>query len=326
MAKRAHRDEERPPVLAPDDDARNAARRVLAFHLAVFTREESAARSGDVEAVHQLRVATRRMRSTLRLFAPVLPAASVASAGDGFAWLARAIGAVRDLDVLALAVVRRGRKLDDSTRSHLGALERVIADRRAAALSALVTQLESPRSRRLLVRVGTLANTRLAARRPVRLGDVARDLVVPLLRAIQRSGRDLDVHAPPRAFHRLRKRVKRLRYASETLAGLGDDAMQAARGRLVTLQDVLGEHQDAIVQRDWLRACAESDALPPATLLAMGELMHALGRRTKKLRRRAPRAWKKFDRRRVRRQLMAGLDVARTPDEVDAKPERSATA
>ncbi len=323
MGKRARDEAERPPVLSPEDDARNAARAVLAFHLAAFTREESAARSGDVEAVHQLRVATRRMRATLRLFEPVLPAAAVASAGDGFAWLGRAIGAVRDLDVLSLAVLRRGRKLDDATRAHLGPLERVIAERRAAALSALVTQLESPRSRRLLVRVGTLAGARLAGRRPVRLGDVARELAAPLLRAVQRGGRDLDGHAPPVALHRLRQRVKRLRYASETLAGLGDDAMHAARGRLVKLQDLLGEHQDAIVQTEWLRACAESAALPPATLLAMGELIHALGRRGRTLRRRAPRVWKKFDRRRVRRRLMAGLAAARTPEE---PAERSATA
>src|SRR5215831_17230962 len=92
----------RPPALSPDDDARVAARRVLGFHLATFQREEPAARGGDVEAVHQLRVASRRLRATLQLFAPVLPATLLGSANEGLGWLGRGIGGVRDLDVLSL--------------------------------------------------------------------------------------------------------------------------------------------------------------------------------------------------------------------------------
>src|SRR5262245_25290401 len=133
------------PALSPDDDARVAARRILAFHLASFEREAPVASAGDVEAVHQLRVATRRLRAALQLFAPVLPAALVASATESLAWLGRGVGSVRDLDVLALAVTARGRRLGDEARAALGPLEHAIVGRRAVAVAEVIDVLESPR-------------------------------------------------------------------------------------------------------------------------------------------------------------------------------------
>src|SRR5262249_57594551 len=105
------RAEPRRLALAPGDDTRLAAGRVLAFHLGSFERERPAARGGDVEAVHQLRVATRRLRATLNLFAPVLPAGAVGSAAEGPRTLRRAIGAARRRDLPAVARRTRSRRL-----------------------------------------------------------------------------------------------------------------------------------------------------------------------------------------------------------------------
>jgi CHAD domain-containing protein len=140
-----------------------------------------------------------------------------------------------------------------------------------------------------------------------RLGDVAADLVPPLLRAVRRAGRRLHEDAPPEAFHRLRVRVKRLRYALETLRDLGGRRLGKALARLEGLQEVLGEHQDAVAQGARLRELAERSTLPPATLLAMGALMHVLGRRARRCRRRFRRPWKRFDRRRLRRRVLREL-------------------
>ena len=112
------------------------------LHLAIDA-DSPAARGGDVEAIHQLRVATRRLRAALRLFAPVLPATAVTSGLEGLAALGRAIGAVRDLDVLGLAVAARARKLAPETRAALAPLEQEVARRRAVALAVLVEQLDS---------------------------------------------------------------------------------------------------------------------------------------------------------------------------------------
>src|SRR5213592_3772663 len=76
-------------VLSPDDSAAAAARAVLRFHLRAFASAEPAARAGEIEPVHQLRVATRRLRAALRLFAPLLPARFATAAHRDLAWLAR---------------------------------------------------------------------------------------------------------------------------------------------------------------------------------------------------------------------------------------------
>jgi CHAD domain-containing protein len=293
------------PALSSDDDARIAARRVIAFHLAAFEREVRAGRGGDVEAIHQLRVATRRLRAALQLFAPVLPAATVGSLTEGLAWLGRGIGSVRDLDVMALAVAARCRGLGEDARLALGPLEHAIVERRAVALAALGRLLDGAECHRLLARLAQLAAARPGPRGAVRLGDVAGGLVRPLLRAVERAGKDLDAETPAVALHRLRVRAKRLRYASETLAY------------------ILGEHQDAVTQTAWLRAYAGSAQLPPATLLATGALIDRLSRRARKLRRRAVRAWSRFDRRRIRRVLLESVPGTHVPQRTTVRRRTS---
>lgn len=242
----------------------------------------------------------------------MLPHATSVTAADGFAWLGRGVGAVRDLDVLALAVTERGRPLEEGSRDALAALARVIAERRAAALAALAAQLDAPRTRRLLARLGALADRRPAARGAVALGDVARGLLRPLLRGVLRAGRALDVDAPAPALHRLRVRIKELRYACETLRPLAGDDGRRMRRRLTRLQDVLGEHQDAVTQAAWLRATAIAVPLPAETVLAMGAIVHALHRRARKRRARFVRAWRRVDRPRTRRALIDALAREKT--------------
>ena len=300
------------PPLSPDDDAGAAARRVLAVWLAAFDREMPGAREGDVEAVHQLRVAMRRLRATLALFEPVLPPGVVASLTEDLAWLGRGVGGVRDLDVLAIVIGALERSLDDAARAALGALEHALAERRAVALVEMGRLLDMPRTRRVRARLAQLARPRARTRPTARLGDVAGDLLRPRLAAVRRAGHDLDPETPPVAFHRLRVRVKRLRYGCETLESLAPDAVRPLVRRLVRLQDALGEHQDAVTHAAWLRAVASSAQLRPATLLAMGALVDRLERRAARLRVRMGTLWRRFDRRRLRAAPLESLRGLRT--------------
>src|SRR5258705_13081322 len=84
-----------------------AARAVIAAQLNVLERELGHARAGTVEGVHQLRVATRRMRAALVMFRDVLPRRAAATLERELAALGRKVGAVRDLHVLATAGARR---------------------------------------------------------------------------------------------------------------------------------------------------------------------------------------------------------------------------
>jgi triphosphatase len=298
-------------VLSPDPAAAEAARAVLRFYLRAFAREAPGARAGEVEPVHQLRVATRRMRAALRLFAPVLPPAMVARTRRDLRVLGRSIGAVRDLDVLAQAVASRSRRLDPELREALDPLEQTIRERRKAAHAGLRAALDAVGGRRLLAPLEGAGGGAPGARRDVRLGDLAADLVAPLLHAGIRAGRRIEREAPAEAFHRLRVRLKRLRYALETLRGLGRKRLAMALERLERLQDFLGAHQDAVTQVAWLRAYAESADVPRATVLAVGALVQVLGRRARRRRRRFPDAWTRFDRRSLRRGLLAEIATRR---------------
>ena len=303
MARRSHT-----LVLSADDTAGPAARAVVAFHLRIFMREEAGARAGEVEPVHQLRVATRRLRATLRLFAPVLPAGALAAIGADLAWLGREIGAVRDLDVLADAVRTRARRVPPALRRALEPLEDAIRERRVVTHGRLLEALDGPRRRALLTRLSAVSVAPAREPQPLRLGDLAPDLVVPMRRAMVDAGRRLDGKRPDaEALHRLRVRVKRLRYALETLRGLGGKQLAKTLGRLERLQDFLGAHQDAVTQVAWLRAWAETAAAPAATLLAAGALVQELTRRARRRQRRFSPAWARVDRRSLDRGLTREL-------------------
>jgi CHAD domain-containing protein len=133
------------------------------------------------------------------------------------------------------------------------------------------------------------------------------------VRAVRRAGRGLDEGAPAAAFHRLRVRVKRLRYALETLHGLGGRQVERMIRRLEAMQELLGRHQDAAGQAARLRALAASPGLPPPTLLAMGALAQVLARRGRRSRRRFARRWRRLDRRSLRQGVRDELARPRRP-------------
>ncbi len=138
---------------------------------------------------------------------------------------------------------------------------------------------------------------------------MAPELLVPLLRATLRAGRRVNTDSSPAELHRLRVRVKRLRYALETLRGPDEKAMSKLLRRLVRLQDVLGDYQDAVTQGAWLRTHAETTLLAPGPLLGVGALMQLLSRRARRRRKRVPVAWQRFDEVKLHRRVLDELSV-----------------
>lgn len=297
----------RRPALSPSDPAGEAAASALRFYLRAFAGHEAGARHGGVESVHQLRVAIRRLRATLRLFAPFLAKDATGRADAELSWLGRSIGEVRDLDVLLLAIPKRAARLDAAARRALGPLNDALRARRLTAHGSLVRTLDAPRCRALLAHLEALESVRHSPR----LADVAAGLAAPLVKSVHRKGRRLDPDAPPEAFHRLRVRVKQLRYGLETLEGLGGRKVTKMLRRLAAAQELLGDYQDAVAQRGRLEEVAESDALPRATLGAVESLVDVLARRARRRRRRFPKLWRRLDRRQVRRGVVKELARSR---------------
>ncbi len=127
----------------------------------------------------------------------------------------------------------------------------------------------SRRYRSLLARLSKPAIKKLGADR--RLGIVAAQLVRPAARGASRFGEKIADDAPATVFHKLRVRIKRLRYDLDMIAPLGAKRHKKALGRLEELQELLGLYHDVTVASAWLLSYAETSAAPPRT--------HTRGRR-----------------------------------------------
>ena len=224
---------------------------------------DPAVRRERPDAVHQMRVATRRMRSTLHAYRALIPRAATRDLTQELAWLASALGTARDLEVLE-------QRLHDEVAAlpeHLvlgpiqAQLTRYFAGRRTRAHNDLLAALDSGRYLTLLTSIERLLTDppfTPAAHQPARRG------VAPLL---GRPYRRVDDHLTTAArlpsgqdrntaLHEARKAAKRLRYAAEA----GTPALGKPAARLVTrtkqLQELLGHHQDATVSLAVLRELA----------------------------------------------------------------------
>jgi triphosphatase len=311
---------------------------VLRRQLAVLRAKEPGTRLGeDPEELHDMRVATRRLRAAFSLFEGVLPVRAQVFRVE-LGWLARLLGAVRDLDVqleglaaMSPSVVEAARGIaadgaptnDHDPRADLGALlerERTIA--RADMLSAL----DSVRWDRLAKGLAAMAQQgparrSLATRVPAVVG--LPDLVLmrhdKVIKAAKRAKRSGVV----RDFHALRISCKRLRYALEFSSDVYDGRTSRFVRELTALQDELGAMQDAEVASLQLAALAEGDThLPAATIFMMGGVAEQHRRQVNRFLERLP---KEFARTRGRawRELRDLLEHRRSEEEAARPPLRT---
>ncbi len=279
--------------LAPsaDEPAVKVAAGAIEAQLAAMRAEHDRAIAGDIEPIHRLRVATRRLRAALRLLREAAPGDEVESTDDELTWICGAIGAVRDLDVMALQIEQRATRLERDFIRALAPLSGTIRAKRALEQERLVAALKSERYRGLVKRLGRVAPA--PTRDSVTLGAIAARLVRPQMRAMLRAGADLDESSPPDALHRLRVRAKKLRYALEPLRVVGGKPARRMLRRLERLQERVGMYHDAVSAIAWLRGwAAEAREAPPESLMAAGALIHSLERRVRRLRTRSLRAWR----------------------------------
>jgi len=236
----------------------------------------------EAEGVHQMRVATRRLRSDLTTFGPFVDAEWSRELRAELGWLAGLLGEVRDADVL----LARFRSRDvPGAGSVLGSLEA----QRAEAFARLIDALRGERYVRLLDRLVDAARepalTEAAgARGREVLPQQARSRWSSLAKAARKAG------GSPEDLHDVRIRVKRCRYAVEAVEPtLGKGAAAFAR-ELARLQDRLGELNDAFVAEAWLREWGRDRR--GAAAFAAGELAGLELADAEAARRRWRKAWK----------------------------------
>ena len=261
---------------------------------------DAGARLGDEEAVHQMRVGTRRLRSDLRTFKPLLVPEVTERLRDELRWLGDVLGGVRDLDVIGDRLRRQSKGLEDE----LGPLFSLIESRHAEARKKLLEALRSDRYVALLNSlVGANHSPPLSRSAWKPSAAVLPPLVARPWRKLQREGRALRPEDPSDAFHRLRIRAKRARYAAEAVApALGRERARRARRlarRAAALQDLLGTLQDTVVARALLREAAGLNKQDGPFNLALGRLLEREEAADRSARAEFPALWKKTDRKRV---------------------------
>ncbi|MFE5659299.1 CHAD domain-containing protein [Streptomyces sp. NPDC056517] len=215
------------------------------------------------DAVHQLRVACRRLRSAFKTYRKVLDREVTDPIGEELKWLAGELGVARDQEVLD---ERLRARLDELPRTLvLGPVKARLRRRDAAhGRTARRQALAALDSTRYLALLGAL--DALLADPPL-LKDAAGDARTVLARAVRKdhdrlAGRIGHAHSlEPQherdlALHEARKAAKRARYAAEAARPtLGKPAKRLAK-RVKAVQSLLGEHQDAVVARGALRELA----------------------------------------------------------------------
>jgi len=254
----------------------------------------------DIEGVHQARVATRRLRSHLRTFRALLEPEWAESLRAELGWLGSELGAVRDADVLLDRLERRVRGLDEPDRlAARPLLDRIVAQQ-AAARAELLDGMRSARYLALLDRLVEGAHRPQVVMRVGGNDDLElRALVRRPLRQLRTAVAALPDHAPDHALHAVRIRAKRARYATDVVEpAFGPPARDLAKA-LARVQEVLGEHQDAVIAGAWLRATALTLA-DPAAVYAAGELGAAERAAADASRAAWPATWKAVDHKRLR--------------------------
>ncbi|MGV8977763.1 MAG: CHAD domain-containing protein [Cellulomonas sp.] len=240
------------------------ARMLLLRQIDELRTADAEFRAGAPDAVHTVRVAARRLRSTLTSYRPLLTSTQRVRLTGELRWLGTAFGPARDAQVMHDRLL--GALADTATDLVVGPvgdhIRAALDDDARRGRADAVEALSSPRYANLLRDLGALAGTEppsgvrmpaaaRAARAALRV-DVQRTRRA--LRATRASASDTDRDA---ALHEARKRAKRLHYSAESATGaLGRPADKLAQ-TAHSVQDLLGEHQDSVVARRYLLRLAQ---------------------------------------------------------------------
>jgi CHAD domain-containing protein len=296
-----------PPEVAPEAvtataPAKHVVRNALAESVASLLQHDPLLRTGrDPEAVHQARVATRRLRSHLRTFGPLLDPAWTEPLRSELGWLAFSLGAVRDREVLLERLRERARSLPASDQRSAASLLHRLEEEIEGLRRKLGADIESQRYVELLERlVG-------AAREPATLPDAEQPATVllPALattpwRRLRSAVRQTSGAAPETPtdleLHRIRILAKRARYAAEAVAPVSSPESAAFARAAAKLQTVLGEHQDSVTAQAWLRAAKVGGR----RAFVAGELIALERIAAERARAEWPKAWESLERKRLR--------------------------
>jgi CHAD domain-containing protein len=265
-------------------------------------------RRDEPDAVHQMRVTTRRLRSTLRSFRHIIHREGTRRLAAELTWLGTVLGEARDAEVLAGHLQRELRRTPPE--QVIGPVQARVqghcASVRAAARTQLLAALDSDRYFSLLDDLDWLLNDPpFTAQAAMPAAEV---LPAAARRALRQAGRQMHraTGVPAgqlrnEALHQARKSARRARYASEAMAPAAGKKARRFTKQMKKVQSVLGEYQDTVIARQVARELGIRAHLAGENAFSYGLLYERDVCHGHRLQVQAQRAWKRASRPRYRR-------------------------
>lgn len=275
------------PPLSSDPGAVRLREMLGEQRTALLTHDPGIRLGTDPENLHQHRVAARRTRAFLRTARSYLDPDWRRGVNDALQGLGEATGPVRDLDVVLEHLRDELARLDETDQAAKDLILQRLDEELEHGRRRLLEALDDHQYRILLARL----------RLPPRLADGVDEVPLESLakkefRRLAKLVKRLGKRPDEEAIHRLRIGLKRARYAAELAAPKG-----AVRKRFLAdarvLQELLGEHQDAVVAERRLRSVSVED-VRTAAAFAAGRLAERQRRRRERVHERLPAAWKRL--------------------------------
>lgn len=237
------------------DPMAEAGRKILRYFFAEMLRNEAGARLGkDIEALHDMRVATRRLRAAFEVFGEAFERSQIKPCIKGLRATGRALGPVRDLDVFMEKAQRYMASLPEADQQGLKPLLNAWQEERETARAQMIEYLDSDRYQQFKQQFNLFVQTPGAAARvniaahpvPYLVCQVAPVLIYDRLAAV-RSYESILSSPSIDQLHQLRIAFKRLRYTVEYFREVLSGEAEAVIKEIKRLQDHLGDLNDANV-------------------------------------------------------------------------------
>ncbi|MGZ4619752.1 MAG: CHAD domain-containing protein, partial [Frankiaceae bacterium] len=288
----------RPTPVGTDDPAGAAANAAVRRSVRRLQHADSAVRRRLPDGVHQMRVACRRLRSDLRTFGPLVEQEWAEGLRAELSWLAESLGAARDIEVLR----HRFRQDADAGAAFdplpldaagLARIDNLLAAREVKALRDADVALRSQRYLDLLdALVGAVREPRLSPAADEPCAQALPPLVSNAWARLGKHARRLRSDGADETWHSARIVAKRARYAAEAVAPVLGRRARRLASLATSVQEVLGEHQDAAIAAQTVHDLARAHPRDGALALVAGRLVERERNRVTASRVAFPRLWR----------------------------------
>ena len=293
------------PTIAKKDKLADVAQKVFAYHCDRMLANEMGTKVGlDPEYLHDMRVATRRMRSAFSDFGSCYEEDDLDYLVSSLRWIADFLGDVRDLDVQMEDLDKLRHDLPNLDGQAFDKIFAMLEIRRQRARQNMLVELSSKRYAdfvdsfekfieknpvRSLRAIGATVSPTTSAK------EAARELLALRTQKAFKRGKKACRKLCDESLHRLRIQRKKLRYLAEFFrSSLDKAAVSQFIEQLVSLQDLIGEQHDAVVACQRLHETAELIGEKTETAKTLEQLVEASRKKAENLRQQIPQSFSTF--------------------------------